>query len=257
VRILTEIASANLADPFVNPAGKDKPLGPQESRLNFPKPYSRSDWTLAQIVDYGTSAVFAGLTEVAKYRHEWLANFYTVHRVWTSWTGSPYAFVVPVRQRDPYATYHLLDILRTGAVEVHQATAPFTVDGGTRFDAGSWVIKLAQPYGAFAKTLLEKQVYPDLRLFPGGPPKPPYDVTTQTLGVRMGVEVTPVAKPFEASLELVKTLQPRQTPVPDVATTKWAYAFGPESNAGFVAAARLQKANVPIYRVAKAVTIAD
>src|SRR6185312_15666204 len=38
VRILTEIASASLADPFVNPAGKDKPLGPQEPRLNFPKP---------------------------------------------------------------------------------------------------------------------------------------------------------------------------------------------------------------------------
>jgi hypothetical protein len=247
VRILTEIASANLADPFVNPAGKDKPLGPQEPRLNFPKPYSKSDWTLAQIVDYGTSAVFAGLTQVARYRTEWLSNFYKVHRDWTTWNGSPYAFVLPAKQRDPYATYHLLDILRTGAVEVQQATAPFTIDG-TRYDAGSYVIKLAQPYGAFAKTMLEKQVYPDLRLFPGGPPKAPYDVTTQTLGYLLGVEVTPVAKPFEASLELVKTLQPRQTPVPEAA--KWAYGFGPESNAGFVAAARLQKANVPIFRVA-------
>ena len=37
-RILTEIASANLADPFVNPAGKDVPLGPQESRWNFLRP---------------------------------------------------------------------------------------------------------------------------------------------------------------------------------------------------------------------------
>jgi Zinc carboxypeptidase len=254
VRILTEIASANLADPFVNPAGKDKPLGPQEPRLNFPKPYSRPDWTLAQIVDYGTSAVFAGLTEVAKYRTEWLSNFYKVHRDWTSWKGSPYAFVVPAKQRDPYATYHLLDILRTGAVEIHQASAPFDIDG-RRYDAGSYVIKLAQPYGGFAKTLLEKQVYPDLRLFPGGPPKPPYDVTTQTLGLLMGVEVTPVAKPFEASLDLVKTLTPRQTPLPDAA--KWAYAFGPESNAGFVAVARLQKANVPIFRIAKPAAIGD
>src|SRR6185369_12565373 len=95
VRILTEIASANLADPFVNPAGKDKPLGPQEPRLNFPKPYSKGDWTLAQIVDYGSSAVFAGLTQVARYRHEWLANFYKIHRDWTSWTGAPYAFIIP------------------------------------------------------------------------------------------------------------------------------------------------------------------
>jgi hypothetical protein len=254
VRILTEIAGANLADPFVNPAGKDTPLGPQEPRINFPVPYSKSEWTLAQIVDYGTTAAFAGLTHVAKYRTQWLSNFYKVHRDWTNWQGSPYAFVVPARQRDPLATYHLLDILRTGAVEIHQASAPFTIDG-THYDAGSFVIKLAQPYGAFAKTMLEKQVYPDLRLFPGGPPKPPYDVTTQTLGYLLGVEVTPIAKPFEAPLELVKTLQPRQTAMPESA--KWAYAFGPESNAGFVAAARLQKANVPIFRTAQAAKEGD
>ena len=36
-RILTEIASANLADPFVNPAGKDVPLGPQETRVELPE----------------------------------------------------------------------------------------------------------------------------------------------------------------------------------------------------------------------------
>ena len=35
-RILTEIASARLADPFVNPAGPDVPLGPQEARGELP-----------------------------------------------------------------------------------------------------------------------------------------------------------------------------------------------------------------------------
>jgi hypothetical protein len=159
---------------------------------------------------------------------------------------------VPANQRDPYSTYRLLDILRTGAVEIHQATAPFAIDGRT-YETGSYVIKLAQPYGAFAKTMLEKQVYPDLRLYPGGPPKPPYDVTTQTLGWLMGVEVTPVAKPFDASLELVRTLTPRRTPVPDAAT--WAFGFGPDSNAGFIAVARLQKASVPIFRIATSTTI--
>ncbi len=44
-RILTEIASGNLADPFVNPQ-KGRPIGPQESRAHFPVPYSKDTWTL-------------------------------------------------------------------------------------------------------------------------------------------------------------------------------------------------------------------
>jgi hypothetical protein len=50
-RILTEIASANLADPYRSPT--NQPLGPQESRWNYPTPYSKSEWRLSQIVDYG------------------------------------------------------------------------------------------------------------------------------------------------------------------------------------------------------------
>ena len=115
---------------------------------------------------------------------------------------------MPAAQRDPLATYELLDILKTGEVEIDQAKAAFTADGKS-YAAGSYVIRLAQPYGAFAKTMLEKQEYPDLRLFPGGPPKPPYDVAGHTLGYMLGVDVQPVAKPFEASLARVTELKPR------------------------------------------------
>ena len=111
------------------------------------------------------TATFAGIGHVAKNRVTWLENFYQVHADWVNRKTAPYAFVLPAGQRDPFETYELLDILRTGEVEIHQAKAPFTA-GGSQYAAGSWVIKLAQPYGAFAKTMLEKQVYPDLRLFP-------------------------------------------------------------------------------------------
>ncbi len=187
-RILTEIASVELADPFVNPAGKDVPLGPQEVRWNYPVPYKSGEWRLRQIVDYAVTATFAGIGHVAKNRVTWLENFYRVHADWINRKAVPYAFVLPAAQRDPYETYELLNILRIGEVEIHQAKAPFTAHG-RQYSAGSWVIKLAQPYGAFAKTMLERQQYPDLRLFPGGPPKPPYDVTGHTLGLLMGVEV--------------------------------------------------------------------
>jgi len=250
-RILTEIASVNLADPLINPDGA--PFGPQERRSNFPLPYTRSDWRLRDIVDYGYSAVFAGLSHVAKYRSDWLAGFYKVHRDWVNRKEAPYAFVIPSDQRDPFETYELLQILRIGDVEIHRARGAFQA-GGKSYPAGSWVVQLAQPYGPFAKTMLEKQVYPDLRLFPGGPPVPPYDATGHSLGMLMGVQVDQIDKPFSADLELLSEVQPPAAP--PIPAAKAVYLVGPESNAGFLAVSRLQKANLEVLRASEAFTAA-
>ncbi len=247
-RILTEIASSPLADPYVNPQ-KGRPLGPQEPHWNFPVPYSKDTWTLGQQVDYGITAALAGMAHVAKYGNEWLYNFYQVHRDWVNYSKGPFAFIVPATQRDPFATYEMLDILKFGEVEIHKATAAFSANG-KQYPAGSWVIKTAQPYGAFAKTMLEKQVYPDLRVFPGGPPEPPYDVTGHTLWMLMGVTVDVADKPFEAPLELLKTVTPVAAAV--AARPKGAYLVEPGTYGFFKSVAELGKANVPVYRAAKA-----
>jgi Zinc carboxypeptidase len=246
-RILTEIANSALADPVKSADGK--PLGPQESRAHFPVPYSKDTWTLGQQVDYGVTAAFAGMSHVAKYGHEWLFNFYRVHRDWVNYNQGPYAFVVSSDQRDPYGLYEMLSILQFGAVEIQRASAAFTANG-KQYPAGSFVIKTAQPYGAFAKTMLERQNYPDLRLFPGGPPEPPYDVTGHTLWMLTGVTVDAIDKPFEAPLEMVKAVAPMSATV--AARPKGAYLVGPESYGTFKMVAELQKANVPIYRASKA-----
>jgi len=242
-RILTEIASASLADPFVSPNGQ--PLGPQEKRSNFPRPYTETEWHLRQIVDYGITAVFGGLTHLAKYRTTWLENFYKIHRDWVEHDGPPFAFVIPKEQRDPYATLKLLGILDTGEVEIHRASAPFHVDG-MDFEEGSWVIRLDQPYGAFAKTMLEVQEYPDLRYYPGGPPIPPYDVTAHTLGYLMGVTVEQIDEPLRVSTTLVDKVEPALVRMPG--RPKWAYVIPPDSNAGFLALNRLLKEGVPVFR---------
>jgi hypothetical protein len=94
--------------------------------------------------------------------------------------------------------------------------------------------------------MLEKQVYPDLRLFPGGPPEPPYDVTGHTLWMLMGVTVQPIDRPFEAALERVTAVKPVTSPLPP--RPKAAYLVGPESYGVFKLVAELQKANVPTFR---------
>jgi len=245
-RILTEIANSALADPVSTPG---KPIGWQEPTAHFPIPYSKDSWTLGQQVDYGVTVALAGMSHVAKYGREWLYNFYRVHRDWVNYDKGPYAFVVPATQRDPFGTYEMLDILKFGDVEINRATAPFSA-GGKQYPAGSYVVKTAQPYGAFAKTMLEKQNYPDLRIFPGGPPEPPYDVTGHTLWMLTGVQVDPIAQKFDAAMELVKTLAPVSAAA--AARPKGAYLVGPESYGAFRMVAELQKANVPTFRAAKA-----
>jgi hypothetical protein len=191
VRILSEAASANLASPVDVPfdrlATRARGFNPRERSWNFTAPWPGGRWTLRDIVTYQTDAAYALLENAARYRDRWLANFWAVGgRAVRGWRAWPYAYVLPRQQRDTVGLNTLLGILHRGQVEIRTALHPVTL-GGQRFAAGSYVVVLRQPYAAFAKTLLEPQHYPDLRLYPGGPPLPPYDVTAHTLPLLMGV----------------------------------------------------------------------
>jgi hypothetical protein len=89
----------------------------------------------------------------------------------------------------------LLSILRRSGIEVHRSSKEFIADGRT-YPAGTHIVFMKQPYGAFAKALLENQHYPDLREYPGGPPKRPYDVTAHTLSLMMNVKAVLIRELF-------------------------------------------------------------
>ena len=114
----------------------------------------------------------ACLGNAARYRDVWLRNFYAIGVKAVQGPEKPYAYLVPRAQRDPVTAHELLDILRFAMVEVHEAEEEFEASG-VRYPAGTRVVLTAQPYGAFAKTMLEVQHYPDLREYPEGPPKRP------------------------------------------------------------------------------------
>jgi hypothetical protein len=138
------------------------------------------------------------LYQAAIHREELLRNFYRIGQRAVART-SPYAFVIPAAQDDPGSSRKMLETLSFGQVEIEKAAAPFTA-GDKRYNAGDYVILMQQPYSSWAKTLLERQHYPDLRMYPGGPPKKPYDVTAQTLPLLMGVRTDTIGEPFSARL---------------------------------------------------------
>jgi len=195
VRILSEAASANLASPIDVPfdqlATRARGFNPRERSWNFTNPWPGGRWTIRDILSYQVDGAYALLQNAARYRDRWLANFLTVEgRAVHGWKGWPYAYVIPRQHQDSVGLATLLGILRRGQVEIRTALHPIAI-GNQRFPAGSYVVVLRQPYAAFAKTLLEPQHYPDLRLYPGGPPLPPYDVTAHTLPLLMGVTALP------------------------------------------------------------------
>jgi hypothetical protein len=66
--------------------------------------------------------------------------------------------------------------------------------------SGNYVIPFQQPYSGYAKALLERQQYPNELLYPGGPPKRPYDVTAHTLPLLFGVDSRFVDQPLGGAL---------------------------------------------------------
>ena len=206
LRVLTESASVNIATPINIPFDKlDRGIGydAKVATWNFPDPWKGGWWRLHDIVDYQIAAFFSIANNAATFRERYLTNFYEIGRRAVDRASGPYAYVVPMEQVDPAAAARLVNTLRIGAVDVEQATADFDA-AGKHYAAGSYIIRMAQPYGNFAKTLLEIQHYPNIPEYPGGPLQRPYDVTAQTLPLLFGVNVDEVNEKFTAATAKVE-----------------------------------------------------
>lgn len=188
VRILSETASAKLATPIIVKFEDLRPgLGydPRKETPNFAPVWKGGEWHLRDITNYMTTAAFALLKHASDNREKWQTRFYAIGKeaVRPRKKGELYGF-----RFSGYA-YQLRNILERGGVEVI-----FTESKDRDFP--DFYIKMAQPYGGFAKALLEKQSYPDLKDEKGNP-IPPYDVTAHTLSLLMGVKIEPIYSPLK------------------------------------------------------------
>lgn len=202
VGLLTEAASARLALPATIDAadlsGTPRGLPVYAPQVNFPNPWPGGTWRLRDIVDYDLSAVHGLLLAASRYRDELLENFVTMGRraIEQGTEGDPFAFVIPSEQHDPLAAAKLIDLLSAGGVEVQNTLEPFRI-ADTVYPEGTHLVLMAQPFRAYAKTLLERQTYPVRRLAPDAPPERPYDVAGWTLPLQMGVRVDTIPQYFE------------------------------------------------------------
>lgn len=199
-RILTETASARLATAVDIPfdrLGTGRGYDAREVTWNYPVLWPGGHWSFGDIVDYQVDASWALFAAAARDRRAWLDSYARMGEraigTMPPWGKDPWptAIVIPKAQPNTTATQRMLWMLQHGQVEVRESTAPVTVDGKS-YPAGSYVILTQQPYGGYAKSLLERQKYPNLFEYPGGPPKRPYDVTAHTLPLLLGVDVAAV-----------------------------------------------------------------
>ena len=141
------------------------------------------DWSLRNNTNYGQTGVLTALQYTSQFPKVILENFYVKSRNSTE-TGRREAvagYIIPSGQRDMTRVERLVNLLRMQGIEIGRATSEVTLQEG-RFPAGSFVVKRDQPYSRLAKTLLERQVYPDPNLRT-------YDDAAWTMGLMSHTEV--------------------------------------------------------------------
>jgi hypothetical protein len=248
LRVLTESASVDIATPINIPFEKlDHGIGydAKVAAWNFPDPWKGGAWRLSDIVDYQLDAFFSIANNAAEFRERYLNNFYQIGVRAVNRKTGPSAFVIPAEQTDSATTARLINILRIGDVEVEKATADFDVDG-KHYSSGSYIVPLAQPYGGFAKTLLEIQNYPNIPEYPGGPLQRPYDVTAQTLPLLFGVTAVPVNGKISVASTKVDAAKP---PAGHFEKSDTGYLIEDKTNSSLYALFALLADGVRVYRL--------
>ncbi|MDR0768916.1 MAG: hypothetical protein LBE71_03295 [Dysgonamonadaceae bacterium] len=164
-------------------------------------------------------------------------------------TRDPRGYIIPSNQPDFLTAVKFVNALLKTGVDVHRATGNFTV-AGKSYPAGSYVVKAAQAFRPHLRDMFEPQDHPNDFQYPGGPPKPPYDVAGYTLAFQMGVKFDRILDGFDGPFEKVSGLL--KPPAGKIAGASQAtgYLLSHRVNDFFVATTRLLKSGEEIYWLA-------
>ncbi|HEX6732079.1 MAG TPA: M14 family metallopeptidase [Pyrinomonadaceae bacterium] len=243
IGILSEAASARLMTTTTVAAdqlARSRTRGMRnaiEATTNFPDPWPGGNWRPIDIMRMELIAARSILSIAAKFRSEYLRNFFELNRSaieQAAPANSAIAYLIPAGQGKDEAVAKLISALIDQGVEVfrmdkelHLTYGPQalqrtnsaseklgsyrTIIGSTtamqEVPTSSYLIFLSQPQRANVLALFEPQIYPN-RLTAQGEAERPYDVAGWTLPLQMGVDAPAVTgireSPSERQLTLIK-----------------------------------------------------
>jgi uncharacterized membrane protein YgcG len=163
-------------------------VGPQSQRdwfrPNPPLPWVK--WSIRNNINMQQSAILFAMNYVANQKDRFLNNFYIKSKRSISKASNegPYAWVIPGDTPRPVEAADMVNLLRLMGVEIQTATKEFAFKD-QKFPAGSYIVRMDQPYSRMADMLLDTQYYNvnDPR---------PYDDTGWTLGALRNVKTVRV-----------------------------------------------------------------
>ncbi len=165
-----------------------------EKRILDPDEYARTwykpnpplpvvTWSQRDNNNYEETALLTTISYFAQHSQHWLQDYYLKAKrsIEKPGTAGPAAYVIPAVGQSPSRVAELLRVMALQHVEVNRLTAAATVtipgnpkDAAKKltFPAGSYVIRMDQPYSRIADALLDQQYWA-----PDDPQKHPYDDT--------------------------------------------------------------------------------
>jgi hypothetical protein len=192
-------------------------------------PLPKVKWSQRDNNNYEQTGLLTALNFFADNGTQFLRNFYLKSKrsIEKPDAAGPAAYVLPADDAHRGAQAQLLQVLQLQHAEISKATAPVTVqvpappskdkgkDTGDdkdkskdksktvarTFAAGSYIVRMDQPYSRIADTLLDRQFWA-----PDDPQKRPYDDTAWSMGDLFGTEVVRVTDKtvLQASMEAVR-----------------------------------------------------
>lgn len=244
---------------------RQRELSPDETSRTWWRPnppLARALWSIRDNVNYQQSAVLFSLNYLAGARQEYTRNFYlkSERAIAKAKNEGPAAYVLAGNDPRPQLQAELVNLLEKQGAEVQRATAAFTVrvesakkapegepasEGAeakpkppeTReFPAGSYIVRMDQPYSRIADMLLDQQYY-------SAEDRRPYDDSGWSQGPLRNVETYRITDQSILSVPMQKVGDVK----PSGALSGTGQYFAIVNNATpELATLRFQLANVPI-----------